>query len=251
MDALRYSTVAILICALLWGASSVTASPILSHVYVTAYCTKDLRSQPVVDSGVPAVTLYDQRSVIGSPWKQIKPAVTVLDRTNGAIRFMFDATPGNYDSFIRYPRFGCGRNGPLVVAAGHDRHLFIAGNAIMDWHARLALVGSVPSDGLVVRVVTLDHPAKCGDDPRDYHDVDTDGLTDDGYFYANVAGYEEQNHTIALILSGALFTEGAVLLTEPVGGPAHGRDVVVKDITPDVLRAVASARYKFACVTGF
>jgi hypothetical protein len=251
MRGFRYSTVVVFAYLFLHTASPIEAAPIVSHVYVTAYCTTDLPGGPVVDSGVPTVTLYDQRSVGRTPWKQIKPLVDVLGRMNGAVRFMFDAAPGNYDSFIKFPSFGCGRNGPLVVVEGHDRHLFIAGNAIMDWHARLALAGSIPSDGLSVKAVTLDRPANCGDDPREYNDLDSDGLTDDGYYYANVMAYAKQDHTIALMLSGALFTAGAILLTQPLGGPSHGRDLVIKNITPEILRAVAAAPNKFTCVAGF
>jgi hypothetical protein len=43
MDALRNSTVAIITNMLLCGGSPVEVAPIFSQVYVTAYCTTDLR----------------------------------------------------------------------------------------------------------------------------------------------------------------------------------------------------------------
>jgi hypothetical protein len=120
-----------------------------------------------------------------------------------------------------------------------------------DWHARLAVVGAVPADGLNVKVATLTHPAKCGDIIQEYNDLDSDGAMDDGLYYANVMAYDMMDHRVALMLSGALFTSGAVLLTQPLGGQSHGRDLVIKDVTPATQRAVAAAPNRFVCIAGF
>jgi hypothetical protein len=184
--------------------------------------------------------------------KALHPAIEDVKPVPGGVEFHFELAPGTYEAAVSFGNELCNANGPLVILPGVDRHLFVAGvQAVMDWHARLALAGTVPVDGMVVKVVVLTRPAKCGDNPRSYEHEEESGTVDQGVYYANVYGYEEQDQKVALVLSGALFTERTVLVTQPLGGKNHGHDLVVKNLTPDVIQAAVTSPNKFACASGF
>jgi hypothetical protein len=244
----------------LWIGTLSTALPTdaqkpFSLVYVTAYrCPSVDNGNVTYESGVPTVTLYDQ-SAVGKAHAPITPIIRSVVKTEMTVQFYFDVTPGYYEAFISFPgKAVCSSNGPLAVIPGAPRHLFVMpSNGIADWHAELALAGVMPDTDISVRAVLLDRPAKCGDDPRNYVAKQSDGIVDDGVYYANLMAYDRQDHTIALILSGALFSERAILLTEPLGGPSHGRDLVIKSLDYDALWVVLAAtpQNRFACIPHF
>jgi hypothetical protein len=225
----------------------------VSRVYVTAYSCSEIRlGTRSASPGTPTVELYSQSQT--GMQALAKPKIDVTVRMQDAVQFYFDAAPGYYELFIDFPGTLCAANGPLAVITGAARHLFVmTSKAVMDWHARLALAGVLPASGVSVRAVLLDRPARCGDDPRDYTIKESDGVVDAGVYYANLSAYEEENKTIALMLKGALFTERAVLLMQPLGGPSGNSELVIKNLDYDpVLLAVAAAGpNRFACIPGF
>lgn len=211
-----------------------------SRVFVSAYsCERDQSSFFTPSPALPQVELYDQ-----SQSKAGSDAITrpVLHRGTGnewgAVGFYFDIAPGYYELFLSFRgRLPCSANGPLIVIPGADRHMVVfAENAVTDWHARLALAGVMPvENGISVQAVLLDRPAKCGDDIAQYTVKESDGVVDAGVYYANLMAYDRQDHTIALFLSGALFTQRAILLTVPLGGPNHAHDLVIKSLFYDAV----------------
>lgn len=235
--------------------SAALAESDASRVYVEAYtCMVDEHGYPLANPGTPEVTLRDQNPD-GSTRSISKPPVHIVLKSPGVVQFYFDTAPGNYDALVDLLGKGsCGSNGPLVVIPGASRHLFVmTGKGVMDWHARLALAGVLPDPAMTVRAVVLDRPAKCGDDPRDYTVRESDGVVDDGVYYANLMAYDRQDHTVALIISGALFTERAILLTQPLGGPKHSHDLVLKNLFYDTVWIVVGATppNRFACIPKF
>jgi hypothetical protein len=220
----------------------------VSRVYVTAYGCTAGSARPESDVGTPTVSLFEKKER-----NELTPATHAEARMLGAMRFYFDVAPGYYElSLIFHGKEICGSNGPLVVIEGASRHLFVVGgNGVTDWHAELAIAGTVPIKGLSVRAVLLDRAAKCGDDPRGYGVKESDGTVDDGVYYANLMAYDRQDHTIALVLTGALFSERTILITQPLGGPSHARDLVVKSLSQSMLQVAASAPNAFSCVPGF
>jgi hypothetical protein len=240
-----------------------------SRVYVVAYpCAAGAKGEPTV-STTPKVNLYDQAfygdsgNLVG-----INPPVTVTRTTTDTVEFYFDVRPGNYDASVEFPTstpkatWGCGRNGPLVVIPGKDRHLFVAATrATTDWHAPGAVAGTLPMKGINVLVLVYDHPMHCGDDIRSY-DPKTYKVTiaphpgsaviDDEAYYQNIHAYGKQDHTVAIEFSGALFSYGTVLLTATPDTAAHKPPLIEKDVTPEVLHAATARRAdKLICIPGF
>ncbi len=130
-----------------------------SRVYVVAYRCTPNQGAALVALGDPVVDLYDQAFYgdAGDP-VSIKPSVTVTKATTDTVEFYFDVHPGNYDASIRLPMLKrslvCGRNGPLVVLPGRDRHLFVAAmTGSTDWHAPGAVAGTLPIEGVDVSVL--------------------------------------------------------------------------------------------------
>jgi hypothetical protein len=251
-------------------AISARADAGLSRVYVTAYpCAPTLGI--VVAPGAPEVDLYDQ-AFYGDRRlpPEITPAITVTKQTQDATEFYFDIKPGNYDAFIRFPtrRQGsrmvmCGRNGPLDILMGKDRHLFVAAmTGITDWHLPGVVAGTLPMKGVTVSVLVYPQPMQCGDDvnwygpetkvtgitPREY-----DAVMDDGAYYTNIPAYGRQDRTVALRFSGALFTGGTVLLTVTPDTKPHKPPFIEKDVTAEILRAATASpfRQQLACIDGF
>jgi hypothetical protein len=249
---------AVAIAFLAAAASSVVAparaAAPTSTVYVTAYrCALGIGRKPSSETDRVSVDIYNL-AIEGKPGGGVaaQPAIEGVNPVPGGVQFQFQIAPGTYEAAVNFENEICNANGPLVVMPGLDRHLFVAGQAaVADWHASLAIAGIVAAEGMSVSVVTLDHAAQCGDDPRLYSHSDESGVVDGGAYYASVYGYDRQDHTIAIELTGALFTQRAVLITEPLGGKGHGHDFVVKNITLDVIRAAALSPNKFACVPGF
>ena len=212
-----------------------------SRVYVSAYgCERDQSTFFTSAPAFPEVELYDQRQIPKTGSNAIiRP---VLHRGTGdewgAVGFYFDIAPGYYELFLSFRgRSPCGANGPLIVIPGADRHMVVFGeNGVTDWHAGLALAGVMPvENGISVQAVLLDHPAKCGDDIAQYAVKESNGVVDAGVYYANLMAYDRQDHTIALVLSGALLTRRAILFTVPLGGPNHARDLVIRSLFYDAV----------------
>lgn len=226
----------------------------MSRVYVTAYhCATEPSGGIVRDAGKAEVQLYDHALTGPDRNKAATPDLEGVTAIAGGVEFYFDVLPGNYHAFINFPNeFACNANGPLLVLPGTERHLYTSGlHAITDWHGTLGIAGRVDVQGVTVHAAFLERQAKCGDDSRYFNRRYEDGTMDAGFYYANLPSDNPVDHNVVLILSGALFTERIVLVTQPMGGPSHRGDVVVKEITPEVLAAAASAPNKFACVPGF
>jgi hypothetical protein len=241
----------------------------LSRVYVTAYPCPPTQGIVVIP-GAPEVALSDQAFYGDRSASAITPSITVTKQTQYATEFYFDVKPGNYDAFLTFPtqrkgsRFAmCGRNGPLDVLMGKDRHLFVAaGTGITDWHLPGVVSGALPVKGVDVSVLVYPHPMKCGDDvnwygpdaratavtPREY-----EAVMDDNAYYANIRAYGKQDHTVALRFSGALFTEGVVLLTVTPDTNADKPPFIEKNVTAEILRAATASpfRQQLMCIDGY
>ena len=212
-----------------------------SRVFVSAYgCERDQSSFFTPAPALPEVELYDQSQIskAGSN-ATIRPTLHRATGAEwGAVGFYFDITPGYYELTLSFSgRSPCGANGPLIVIPGANRHIVVFGdNGVTDWHARLALAGVMPvAYGISVQAVRLDRPAKCGDDIAQYTFKESDGVVDAGVYYANLMAYDRQDHTIALVLSGGLLTRQAILLTVPLGGSNHARDLVIRSLFYDAV----------------
>ena len=248
---------------------SAAAQPIVSRVYVKAFtCAKE--GEPQSPALRPKVVLFNEafdESAESVARGEIDPAIRVVQITDDAVNFYFDVPPGNYYAGVHFPHSTksgvCGRDGPLVVIPGKDRHLFIATcECISDWHSRAAVAGSLPFGNLSVSVLVYDHPMKCGDPIRQYDSTTlkpinvprwSRAVIDGEAYYANFHAYGKQDKTIALEFGGDLFTRGAILVTESPDFRRGEPPFILKDITPQVLHAAlapASAE-KLACVAGF
>jgi hypothetical protein len=190
-----------------------------SRIYVTAFpCTTDSDGHRVPNPGTPIVTIRDITRHGDFTQNGTTPMITVTRSDADESDFHFNISPGSYDVFVRFPNFGrliASRNGPLAVSAGYDRHIFIAGCGIADWHATGAIAGSFPVKSVVISVLVFEHPMKCGDDFRALNQTTLkplfkfhtwDAVIDGGAYYANFYGYGKQDRTIALLFSAALFT---------------------------------------------
>jgi hypothetical protein len=185
------------------------------------------------------------------------------------VRFYFDAPPGSYDVLLGSTGTGkganqnmtCGRNGPLIVLPNRSRSLFVGGAGIYDWHSVAAIAGSVPS-AVDVQVLVYRHPKHCGDQVHLYDEKTANEIAppqvvnaenDEGAYYANFHAYGRQDYTVALQFRGALFTHGAVLLTNTPATEANKPPFIVKDITPTVLQAAVNdnGQDRLVCVSGF
>lgn len=247
---------------------SAIANDATSRIYVTAYPCAPNDHGGVVTPGQPTVSLYDQ-AFYGESNRPVseEPGVTVTSATGGTVTFYFDIAPGNYDAFIKFStvnkRVMCGRNGPLVVLPGKDRHLFVAAmTGLTDWHAPGAVAGTLPMPGVDVSVLVYDHPMLCGDnvrsyDPRTFKPTVTphvgSAVIDDGAYYQNIHAYGKQDRTVAIEFRGALFTHGTVLLTVTPDTKQKHPPFIQKDVTTDILRAATAKPFedKLVCIPGF
>jgi len=238
-----------------------------SRIYVVAYpCPTSINAAGQV--GAPTVTLYDQAFYgdNGNP-VAISPSVTVTRSASDEVDFYFDQRPGSYDAFIHLAtqdsKSFCGRNGPLVAIPGKDRHIFVAANsAITDWHAPAAIAGTLPIASVSIWVFQYDRRMKCGDDIRSF-DPNTFKLTnapgisgttiDDGAYYGNFHAYGNQDHKLALQLTGALFSHATVLLTALPDTKPNKPPFIRKDITEAILHAAMATTHgeKLICIPGF
>jgi len=256
-------------------ASSVSVSDvraaelIRSRVYVTAYaCPGSADGGPLVDAGAPHVSLFDERDYGDSPVRDsVDLPVTLTSRDGDRVSFTFDVTPGSYRAYLYFPDIkpepgrvwrNCSASGPLVVIPGKDRRLVVAAcDCIADWHSDAAIAGTLPMPGVGVQVLVYDHPMHCGDDIRSFDSQPkvlprvTRGVIDDGAYYANFHAYGKQDRTIALGISGAFFSSGAILLTETPDTSPGKPPMIRKDITTAIVRAAATSRDKLACIPGF
>jgi hypothetical protein len=238
-----------------------------SRVYVVGYpcaATGEVAGM----SSSPTVTLYDQ-GFYGDSANPIgeHPSLTITRAATDEVDFYFDVRPGNYDAFVHFPtqdpKSVCGRNGPLVVIPGKDRHLFVAAmSGVTDWHSPAAIAGTLPLPGVRVSVLLYDHPMRCGDDVRSF-DPNTfkptnvphisGTIIDGGAYYTNFHAYGKQDHTLALEFSGALFTHGVVLLTVTPETSPNKPPFIEKDITKATLHAAMDKPFaeKLICIQGF
>lgn len=229
-----------------------------SRVYVTVYdCSNNQGGSSTASVSLPTVELYDQ-SAIGKRGASpiLHPQLHKGIGVEGGVGFYFDVTPGYYElSLLCASREVRAANGPLIVIPGANRNIVVfAANGVTDWHARLALAGVLPIEsGISVRAVLLDRPAKCGDEFMYYAAKESDGIVDGGVYYANLMAYDQQDLTIALVLSGALFTQREILLTKPLGGPGHAHDLVIRSLDYDAVWAALQATPpgRFVCVDRF
>lgn len=229
----------------------------VSRVYVTAYpCATRPDGSPVVNPAPPDVSLYDQRDYgdSGNP-TPIRPTVVVTSSSLQEVHFQFDIAPGSYDAFFHFRTTSelCGRNGPLVTITGKNRHLLISAfNGLTEWHAPAAVAGEIAIPGISVSALVYNHPMHCGDKARSYDPPQkVHAIIDDGAYYANFDAFGKQDHTIALQLSGGLFTRGFILLTATPNTEARKAPMIQKNITADVVRAAVSHPDQLNCVSGF
>lgn len=255
---LRFAAI-VAVAPLLGAASPQSGAKEWSRVFVSAYgCERDQSSLFTPAPALPEVELYNQNQ-ISKAGSNATTRPTIHRATGyewGAVGFYFDITPGYYELTLSFKgRSPCGANGPLIVIPGASRHVVVfAGNGVTDWHARLALAGVMPvADGISVQAVLLDRPAKCGDDIAQYTFEESDGVIDAGVYYANLMAYDRQDHTIALVLSGAFFTRRAILLTTPLGGRNHARDLVIRDLFDDAVWVALQMTPpgRFTCIGGY
>ncbi|HEX3670790.1 MAG TPA: hypothetical protein VHT92_03700 [Candidatus Cybelea sp.] len=221
--------------------------PSTSRVYVKAIpCSSDSHGQQANITGPPEVTLYDQ-AVPGNGGQTVRPRLNVTKFAVDTVSFYFDIAPGLYDAFFRFAASTkmVGGNGPLIVISGRDRHLVVAAcNNVVDWHARAAIAGLLPVPNVTVSVLVFKHPMRCGDD---YNALDQktlqpmfmsktwDAVIDDGAYYANFYGWGKQDRNLALRFSGALFTEGAILVNSAPDTRCDQLPFLRKDITQDIV----------------
>jgi hypothetical protein len=251
---------------LLFNANPVLAGSVpgqsASRVYVNAYpCLADHGRRAVEFSGAPIVTLYDRVHYGDADYNGLSPTVTVGKSENGESNFSFDVQPGNYHAFVRFSSSrSFFRNGPLIVISGHDRHLFVAGCGLADWHDVAAIAGRLPLSTVTVSVLVFDHPMQCGDDTRALDQKTlklvanrqrTAAVVDDGIYYANFHSYGKQDRTIALAFSGALFTEGAILLTDTPEVPQASRRLSSKTLPPRSSRRQRGPRANWCAYPAF
>jgi hypothetical protein len=254
----------LLLVALAFPTPVLSSVPVMSHIYVTTIpCSSDSRGRQVDLTGPPEVSLYDQAALGKTDQKAIRPTVTVTAFASDPVTFHFDIAPGFYDAFFRFPASTgfIGRNGPLIVISGKDRHLVVAAcNITSDWHARGVMAGLLRVPNVMVSVLVFEHSMKCGDD---YNALDQKTLqpmfkvrasaaaVDEGAYYANFYGWGQQDGNLALRFSGALFTEGAILVTNTPDTRSDRLPFLRKDITEDIVIAAMRANGKLACVDGF
>lgn len=259
---MKRSLTFLLLLASVNPALSGSAGQTVSRVYVSAYpCMTGQSGRAADDPEKPIVTLYDRIYYGDVGYRGFNPDVEVEKTARGESEFYFDLQPGNYDAFVKFPNLQLFfRNGPLIVIADHDRHLFIAGCGLADWHDVAAVAGRLPLNDVTVSVLVYGHPMRCGDDIRTLDQKTlkwavnpqrTEAIIDGGAYYANFHGYGKQNHTVALAFSGALFTEGAILLTNTPDTSANKPPFIMKDITPEIVLAATRASDKLICIPGF
>lgn len=234
----------------------------LSRVHVTAVSCLRGSKRDFIDRVVPpSVTLYDQNENERNTEKA--PRVTVTEATKTEIHFYFDAAPGFYEALLAFPDLSrsIGHNGPLIVLPGRDRHLMVSTcQSLADWHARGVVTGLLPAIPVTVSVLVFSKPMRCDDDFRALNQATDqpmfpfrvwDAVIDDGAYYANFYGYGKQDHSVALLLSGALFEEGAILLTDTPNTSSDARPYIRKDLTSAIIGAAFSNGDELACVNGF
>jgi hypothetical protein len=243
--------------------SSANAEQATSRVYVSTYpCTTAQDIETINSAGTPTVTLYDRNHYGEGEYDGFTPPVVVDKTLTGWSEFHFDVMPGNYEAFIRFsnlPQLSF-RNGPLIVLPAHERHLLVAGCGLADWHSVGAIAGELPLANVGVSVMLFDHPVRCGDDYRSLDQKTlkvllprqrSEAVMDDGAYYANFHGYGKQEHTLALVFSGALFTEGGILLTSTPSTATGKPPFIIKNLTPEIIQTAFKADGKLACVPGF
>jgi hypothetical protein len=258
----------VLVIGALIGASMLLAradaDTATSRIYVVGYpCS----TSPAVN-GQPTATLYDQ-AFYGDSGDPVGTnySVTITKTAPDEVDFFFDVRPGSYDAFIRFPSGDskriCGRNGPLIAIPGKDRHLMVAGmSGITDWHSAAAIAGSLPVDGVSISVLQYSRQMRCGDDvrsfdPKTFEPTNVPRITgttvDDRAYYANFHAYGKQNHTLALELSGALFSHGTILVTVTPNSNPHKPPFIEKDITAAVIHEAMAHPFaeKLTCIPGF
>jgi hypothetical protein len=239
-----------------------TVAVTVSRVYVDAYPCADMSGKRPDSPGVPVVTLFDRTQYGDANYKGSEPVVAVTKSSSGESNFYFDIPAGNYHAFVSFPSRSRAfmANGPLVVISGHDRHLVIGGCHFTDWHDVAAIAGSVPFDNIAVSVLVFDHSMRCGDDFRALDQTtlkplassqETSAIVDHGAYYATFHGYGRQDRTVALLFSGAFFTEGAILVASTPDTPAHKPPLILKDLTPTIIQAAMRNGSKLLCVQGF
>ncbi len=153
-----------------------------------------------------------------------------------------------------------GDNGPLIVLPGQDRHIVVTWcNSSKDWHNRAVIAGLLSIGSVMISVLIFDHPMKCGDDIAELYQrppsqdlaVRVNAVIDDGAYYANFRGYGREQ-TIALLISGGLDSEGAILVRNVPKTPNGKPPFIRKDITPAIVgAALSNTADTLACVDGF
>jgi hypothetical protein len=258
-------SLALFLVVLLVGSSSsgANAEQATSRVYVSAYpCTIVRNGKTVNSTGTPSVALYDQNHYGETNYSGFTPTVVVDKTSTGESEFHFDVLPGNYSAFIKFSNVPLlfFRDGPLIVLPERERHLLVGGCGLVDWHSVGAIAGRLPPANVRVSVLLFDRPVQCGDD---YHALDqktlkalfprqrSEAVMDDGAYYANFHGYGRQEQTLALVFSGALFTEGAILLTNTPNAATGKPPFIIKNLTPEIIQTAFRAEGKLACLPGF
>jgi hypothetical protein len=256
--------VALLLIALLASEPlSLQASPV-SRVYVSMYpCSPDVRNKVADHPGAPTVTVYDSRKTGDQGYHGFAPRIAITKSGPSESEFYFDLEPGNYEAVVASPhsrRFPLIHDGPLIVISGHDRHLFIAGCSLTDWHSAAAVAGAMPQSDVAISVLVSEHQMHCADeiDALDQKTLKplisyqrSPAVIDDGAYYANFYGYGKQNNTVALEFTGALFTRGVLLLTNTPDTAPNKPTLIIKNITPSIVQAATRASGTIVCVPGF
>lgn len=254
---------ALLLSVLLAQAPAYSGTPAASRVHISMYpCTHDAHGNSITWRGEPVVTLYDRQHYGDSAYSGFFPKVTVTKSEGAEAGFYFDVRPGNYEAIVRFSQSPLIfiHNGPLIVIPGYDRHLFVAGCSLTDWHSVAAVAGAMPVGDVTVSVLVFERKVHCGDqiDALDQKTLKPlapyrrwPAVIDGGAYYANFHGYGKQDQTIALEFGGALFTRGTVLITATPDTPSEKPPLIIKDVTPELIKTAARAWGKLVCEQGF
>lgn len=245
----------LLTCLLAQVALGYAAVPQTARIYVRVYFAKALgKSSDGLADSKPVITAYDLLKTSAEGPRSLHPVVHVTSSSANQSDFVFSLPQGSYDLFIKFAgERSIGRNGPLLVLDGMDRHLVVQKGGVSDWHAASGVAGIIAFDGLQVGLIKTLRPMHCGDSTNSLSDpavTRSPGVTDGKAYYINFQGYGPQNGTLALDIRGALFSHGVILLTDTQTASPKSVVFLVKNVTEAVVRGAMTHREMITCIPG-